>query len=191
MLSRQSPARSSIAAIALLLAAGTSHAGAREEVEAAMQKFLSAKSYHVQMRHDGPQPMETTVEFVAPDRYRMTSPMGTQTIVGDTMVMSMKGTTMRVPLPKGTLTQWRDPAQLEKHRDSLQIEGLGSATLDGKPARKYRMVNSNPPGESLMWIGADGYPRMVETTGQVQGKPVTTTLRYSRFDDPAITIPLP
>lgn len=191
MLPRQSPVRSSVAALALLLAAAAVQAGPREEVEAAMRKFLAAKSYHVQMRHDGPQPMATTLEFVAPDRYRMTSPMGTHTIVGDTMVMGTKGTTIRVPVPKGTLTQWRDPARLDRHRDTLQIEALGSAMLDGEPARKYRMVNRDPPGESVMWIGADGYPRMIETSSQVQGRPVTTTLRYSRFDDPTIAIPAP
>lgn len=187
MSSRQSV----LAAAALLLATCTVQAGAREEVEAAMRKFLAAKSYHVEMRHDGPQPMTTTVDFVAPDRYRMTSPMGTQTIVGDTMVMTMQGRTMRVPLPKGTLTQWRDPAQMEKYRDTLSIEGLGNTLLDGKPARKYRMVNSKPRSESLMWVGADGYPRQIEATGQAQGRSVTTTLRYSRFNDPSISIAVP
>ncbi|MDQ3494650.1 MAG: hypothetical protein M3485_03780 [Pseudomonadota bacterium] len=173
------------------MSAATAHAGAREEVEAAMQKFLAARSYHVEMQHDGPQPMTTTVDFVAPDRYRLSSPMGAQTIVGDTMVMTMQGRSMRVPLPKGTLTQWRDPAQMEKHRDTLSIEALGAAMLDGKPARKYRMMNSKPRSESLMWVGADGYPRRIEATAQMQGKPVTTTLRYSRFNDPAIKIAAP
>jgi outer membrane lipoprotein-sorting protein len=182
---------SALAAIVLLVSAATAQAGARAEVEAAMQKFLAAKSYHVEMRHDGPQPMVTTVDFVAPDRYRLTSPMGTQTIVGDTMVMTMQGKSMRVPLPKGTLTQWRDPAQMEKYRDTLSIEALGAAMLDGKPARKYRMVNSKPRSESLMWVGADGYPRQIEATAQAQGKPVTTTLRYSRFNDPTIKIAAP
>ncbi len=186
------PSRPSVLpALFLLLSAATAQAGAREEVGAAMQKFLAARSYHVEMQHDGTQPMTTTVDFVAPDRYRLTSPMGTQTIVGDTMVMTMQGRSMRVPLPKGTLTQWRDPAQMDKHRDTLSIEALGAAMLDGKPARKYRMVNSKPRSESLMWVGADGYPHRIEATAQMQGKPVTTTLRYSRFNDPTIKIAAP
>lgn len=158
------------AAVVLLLATCAVQAGPREEVEAAMRRFLAARSYHVEMRHDSAQPMTTTVDFVAPDRYRMTSPMGTQTILGDTMVMTMQGRTLRVPLPKGTLTQWRDPAQMEKYRDTLGVEALGNTLLDGKPARKYRMLNRQPRSESLLWVGVDGYPHKIEATGQAQGR---------------------
>lgn len=181
---------SAIAAV-LLVAACTAQAGAREDVEAATRKFLAARSYHVEMRHAGATPMVTTLDFVAPDRYRLTTPQGTQVIIGDTMHMAMGGRTMKLPLPKGTLAQWRDPAQTEKHRATLRVEDLGVDAIDGKPARKYRMVNSEPPTESLMWVGADGYPRRIQATTQAGGRKATTTLAYSRFNDPTIRIDAP
>jgi hypothetical protein len=175
----------------LLLAACAVHAGPREDVEAATRKFLAARSYHVEMRHEGGPLGTTTLEFVAPDRYRLRTPQGSQVIIGDTMYMRMDGRTMQVPLPRGVLTQWRDPAQLDKHRDTLVVEQLGAEAVAGKPARKYRMVNSKPRSESLMWIGADGYPRRIQAIARGQGKATTTTLDYSRFNDPGIRITAP
>ena len=37
-----------------------------------------------------------------------------------------------------------------------------------------------------MWVGSDGYPLQIRVDSNVQGKPVTTTIRYSRFNDPTI-----
>ena len=77
--------------LALLLANGIVHAGPKEQVTAAMQKFLSAKSYQASMRHEGAPPTSISMQFEAPDRYRMETPAGTQTIVGDTMYMQAGG----------------------------------------------------------------------------------------------------
>lgn len=176
---------------ALLLAACAAQAGPREDIEAATLKFLAARSYHVEMRHDGSAKAMTTLEFVAPDRYRLRTPQGTQVIIGDTMYVGTAGRTMQVPLPRGVLNRWRDPAQLKRHRDTLVVEALGVEPVRGQPARKYRMANSAPPSESLMWIGADGYPHRIQASGRANGRKATTTLDYSRFNDPEIRIQAP
>ncbi|MCA1714730.1 MAG: hypothetical protein LC715_06365 [Gammaproteobacteria bacterium] len=175
-----------------LLAGGHAIAGPKDEVKAAMDKFLAAKSYHATMAHSGAQAMTIETDFVAPDRYRMRMPMGTQYIIGDTMVMSIDGRSIKVPMGKGTLTQWRDPGNLAKSQATLTVTGLGSELLDGKPAKKYRMVNAQPqPSESTMWIGGNGYPLQIQVDGKAAGQTGTTTLRYSRFNDPTIRIELP
>lgn len=181
-----------VAALLLLLAGAGAFAGPKDEVKAALDKFVAARSYHVTMSHSGAQAMTTEADFVAPDRFRMTMPMGTQYIIGDTMYMNMQGRSMKVPMGKGTMTQWRDPANLAKHEATMTVKALGSEAIGGKPAKKYAMSNTQPqPSASTMWVGSDGYPLQIRVDSNVQGKPVTTTIRYSRFNDPTIRIEPP
>ena len=181
-----------IAAFLLLLASAGALAGPKDEVKAAFDKFLAASSYHVTMTHSGAQAMTTEADFVAPDRFRMKMPMGTQYIIGDTMYMDVQGRSMKVPMGKGTMTQWRDPANLAKYEATMTVKALGSEAVGGKPARKYETTNTQPqPGTSTMWVGSDGYPLQIQVSSNVQGKAVTTTIRYSRFNDPTIKVDPP
>lgn len=181
----------------LFIASTTAFAGAKEEVKAAMQKFAAAKSYHATMAHSGTNAMTSEVDFAAPDRMRMKMPMGTQVIIGDTMYMQMPadggmpGRVMKVPMPKGTFTQWRDPARLAENEATLVVQALGIELLDGKPARKYLTRDTKTPGESTLWIGASGYPLQVRVDSKHEGKPVSTTIRYSRINDPSIRVDAP
>jgi outer membrane lipoprotein-sorting protein len=168
----------------LLLASAAAVAGAREDIRASMDKMLAARSYHATMQVGGARPMTSEIDFVAPDRYRMSLPMGTQTIVGDRMMMSIGGHQMAVPLPKGTLTKWRDPANLDRNMATMTARALGVDMLDGHPAKKYRITNSQPqPSESTLWIGAGGYPLQIRVDGKDPA-----TIRYSRFNDPTLRI---
>lgn len=177
---------------AALLASAVAYAGPKDELKAAMAKFIAAKSYHVEMTHDGAKGMTTSADFEAPDRMRLQTPAGTQYLIGDTMHMTIDGRTMAVPLQKGMLTQWRDPANLAKHEKTMTVEALGNDSVGGKPAKKYRTRNTQPqPSTSTMWVGADGYPLQIQATSSAQGKTATTTIRYSRFNDPSIRIAPP
>ncbi len=174
------------------LVACSAHAGARDEVEASMQKFIAAKSYHASMTGNGPAGRSTELDFVAPDRYRMTTPMGTQYIIGDTMVLSVHGRSMRVPMPAGTLSQWHDPANLHKNAATTSFSALGPTLINGEPARKYRMTSTQSPDIStVMWIGVNGYPLQIEVSGLAAGKAFTTTVRYSRINDPSLRFESP
>lgn len=175
----------------LLLVAVNAAAGPKEEVIAAMDKALAARSYHVTMRHGGAQPMTTEADFVAPDRLRMKMPVGVQTVIGDTMYMEIQGRSMKVQVAKGTMTQWRDPANQARYQATMTVKALGNDTVDGKPAKKYQTSNTQPqPSSAIMWIGADGYPLQIEVSGG-KGKAATTTMRYSRYNDPTIRIDPP
>lgn len=163
-----------------------------DEVKASMDKFLKAKSFHAVMVMEGARGMTNEMDFVAPDRYRMKMPAGTQVIVGDTMYMQADGRSMKVPLPKGTLNQWRDPLKIEENKAGLSVEALGSDSVEGQAAKKYLVRNTQPErNEFTFWIGSDGLPLQLLHQGQAQGKPYSMTLRYSRFDDPSITIDPP
>jgi hypothetical protein len=163
-----------------------------DEMKASMDKFLKARSFHAVMDMQGAQNMAMEMDFVAPDRYRMKMPMGTQVIIGDTMHMQANGRSMKMPLPKGALAQWRDPLRIEESKAGMSVESLGDDTVDGKPAKKYLVRHTEPkPSEFTFWIDGDGLPLQLVSQGEAQGKPYSMTLRYTRFDDPSIVIDAP
>src|SRR5690606_31027386 len=145
----------------------------RAEVEAAMRKFIAARSYHASMHVDGGADgsMTNELDFVAPDRYRLVMPrLGTQVIIGDTMYMQVQGQSMKMPLPEGTLGQWRDPARLEADRAGTAVRALGREAVDGTPARKYLVHHAKPePVDVTMWIGDDDLPLQIQVAGTAQG----------------------
>lgn len=183
-----------VSVMLLAAAAGTAWAGPKEEMKAVSVKFLALRSYHVVLENSDKRVPKTEMDFVAPDRYRMQmAPMGTQIVIGDTMYMNIDGRSMRIPMPKGTMTQWRETDRAMREVDKAQVEALGSEAVNGKPAKKYRMTQSSggTPTTTLMWVGADGYPLRIETNGKAGGRASTTTITYSRFNDPSIRIDVP
>jgi outer membrane lipoprotein-sorting protein len=179
--------------LALVALGGIAHAGPKEDVTAAMQKLLAARSWHATMKVSGAQSMTNELDFVAPDRFRIAiEGLGTQYIIGDTMVMTMQGKTMRVPLQKDMLGQYRDPARLREHNATMTVQALGKDVVAGKPARKYRVRNPKDGDlDVLMWIGGNGYPIQIQVDGKAQGQASTTLIRYSRFNDPTIRVSAP
>ncbi len=174
-----------------LFAATAAWASPKEDLKALSVKFLALRSYHVSMENSDKRMPKMDMDFVAPNRYRMRMPMGTQYVIGDTMYMSIDGRTMRVPMPKGTVSQWREADRCFREIDKMQVEALGVETLNGKPAKKYRMTQNTgkTPTSSILWVAADGYPAKIQTTGGHGG--TTMTIHYSRFNDPAIRIEPP
>ncbi|MEO8364973.1 MAG: hypothetical protein ABI538_02080 [Pseudoxanthomonas sp.] len=167
-------------------------ASPEDDVKASMYKLLKIRTYHAVRIMEGARGMNSEVDFVAPDRFRMKMPVGTQVIIGDTMYMQASGKTMKVPLPKGTLSQWRDPLKIEESQAGMSVEALGSDSVEGQAAKKYVVRHTQPkPGEFTYWIGDNGLPLQLVQQGEAQGKPYTMTMRYSRFDDPAIVIDAP
>lgn len=183
----------SLLCLAVTLSPVAVWAGPREEVTASIDKFLAARSFHATMSSTGERPISNDIDYVAPGRYRMRmAGAGEQTIVGDTMYLNVGGRSMKVPLPKGTLSQWRDPARLAENAKTMSVTALGSESLGGVATRKYRVDHSQPqPSTMTLWVGGNGYPVQIVTSAQARGKPVVTTIRYSRFDDPGIKVDVP
>ncbi len=176
-----------------LLAAAAAWAGPKEDLKALSVKFLALRSYHVTMTNSDKRVPRMEVDFVAPNRYRMQMPMGTQYMIGDVMYMTIDGRTMRVPMPKGTVSHWRETDRSFREIDKMRIEALGVETLNGKSMKKYRMTQTtgSPPTSTLLWVAPNGYPAKVETTGNAGKGASTMTIVYSRFNDPAIRIEPP
>lgn len=166
---------------------------ARDEMSKAMDAFLTVRSFHAQMTTSTSKgDMTMDMDFAAPDRFRMKTPMGTQYVIGDTMYMTMNGRTMKMALPKGQITNYRDPAQLEANKATMTVEALGNDTVDGQRARKFLIRNTQPrPSESTIWISGEGYPLKMEIDGSEGNQSVRMTVRYSRFNDPSIRIDPP
>ena len=169
---------------------------ARDAVLAAMRKFAALKRYHATMtvvERPGAKPVTSEMDFVAPDRFRVTMPgTGNQVVIGDTMYMQAKGRTMQVPLPAGTLAKWRDPASLAAAADGMSAEEAGRAMVAGQPSRKYIVRQTKPvKAESTLWIGPKDLPIRIETGPGADGKSGQVSIRYARYDDPTITIEPP
>lgn len=178
------------AGAAALLFAATATASPRDDVTRAVAKLADASSYVIHI--DAPQSGaagQIEMQHVAPDRYRMMIPGApAQTIIGNQVYMEMGGRVMRVPLPAGTLDQMRDQAHIRETQDNARIEAAGSDVLDGTPANKYRIIHPDQPGtEVMLWVDSNGWPRQM----QVDGGEGSATMRYSRFNDPSLTIQAP
>ena len=167
----------------------------REAVIASMHKLMDATSYHVSMQMEGGPKgmMNNQVDFVAPDRFRMEmAGVGTQVIVGDTMYMSMQGRSMKMPMPKGTTNQWRNPGNFKEAETSMTAESMGSDAVDGINTQKYSVRQTVPSAvEYTLWIGPDGMPLQMRMNTNGNSAPITTTMRYSRINDPTLSIDAP
>lgn len=190
------PSRTAVlrfAFVAAFLVSSAALAGPKEDMVAMSKKFLSLRSYHVTLINSDKRVPKTEMDFVAPDRYRIDMPpMGEQHMIGDTLYMTVDGRSMRMPMPKGMMTQWREPTRVFREVEKMQVEALGADTVNGKPTKKYRFTQTGATAVStLMWVGADGYPVKMETTGGVGKRASTVTVFYSRYNDPSIKIDLP
>lgn len=171
-------------------------ADARGELIASLGAFKDIRSYHASMQVEAQgTTMLTELDFVAPDRFRMTMPggLGTQTIIGDTMYMQAGGQVVRSKMPAGMTDKWRDPGQLEGAHDDIVVQALGPAMLDGKPVRKFLLhqPSADTPADITMWVGADGLPLQVQAVVTDPGKAGSSLIRYSRYNDPSIEITPP
>lgn len=161
----------------------------------ASRRFASLRSFHAEMTLHGAQAgqvVRSGMDFVAPDRYRLETPAGVQTIIGDTFFLHAEGRMQQVPLPAGTLEQWRSPLPSEARLQDLRVEDRGPADIDGTATRVYRIDGPAGSGETLQyWIGGDGLPRQIQRDGFNKQQPYRITLRYSRLNDPSLQVPPP
>ncbi|AWH54844.1 hypothetical protein C1924_17465 [Stenotrophomonas sp. ESTM1D_MKCIP4_1] len=162
-----------------------------QAVLAASERLAGLRSFHAELDLQGAaQPVRSAMDFVAPDRFRVQTPAGPQTIIGDTMFLQADGAIQQVPTPPGLMEQWRNPLPTGAPAAELQAEDLGRQSLDGVDTRHYRLLGA--AGERLeYWVDDQGLPRQIVRSGSNQGRPYQLRLRYSRFNDPALRIERP
>jgi len=166
-----------------------------QAILAASQRFTSLRSFHADMTLHGAQAGQVTqasLDFVAPDRYRIQGVAGTQVVIGDTFFLQAGDRIEQLPVQSGLLDQWRNPLPAEATLAEHQVEDRGVASLDGETVRHFLVHGPERSGETLQyWLGADGWPRQVQRDGYNKGEPYRLTLRYSRLNDPTLQVSVP
>jgi outer membrane lipoprotein-sorting protein len=185
-----------IAAAVLCLAfAGAALADPRQDLHTAYLKMQALKSYKATMVDQGSRKTVSVVEFQAPDRLRMTMDGGMTTIVvGDTMYMTVNGRSMVVPMPKGTLSKYRNEESLREIEKGALVTNEGPSMVGGQPAQTYRFstVSNGQPSSSLVWVSlTTGLVLQVETLSNKGNKAARMRILYSDFNSPAIRISKP
>ena len=168
---------------------------AKGEVLAALDKLKALRRYRMtMMRGDGQtSPTTTTVDYVAPDRYRMEATgIPVQVAVGDTLYLTDAGGTRTSPAPADSIAQWRDPSGLLAAGQDFTAEKGPRRFVFAMPASEYKLHVTKPVASNMsVWIGPKGLPIKLESQGLLSGKLVTTAIRYSHFDSEDIKIDPP
>ncbi|RRU11215.1 hypothetical protein [Stenotrophomonas sp. 278] len=167
-------------------------ADAAQAVLEASQRFGQLRSFQARLQLKGPRTLEAGMTFVAPDRYRLETEAGAQTIIDGTFFLQQAGEVRQIPVPPEMLAQWRSPIPADAVAAELQVEDLGPETVAGQATRKYRVRHASAaPDGMLYWINAEGLPVRIERQGQTNGQPFQATVSYSRFNDPTLQVALP
>lgn len=171
-------------------------ASAKDAFRSNMDAFAQARSYHATMSMaGGPMgEMKSDMDYVAPDRYRMTMTMGGQPMevimIGGDSYLKMGGNWTKNPGPPQETPKWDQ--ELKKSLDAAVVQDLGEEALNGVQTRKYQVKLTEPaPTDTTTWFGPDGLPVQVVTSVPANGQTMTSTITYSRYNDPAITIEAP
>jgi len=185
-----------LAALALGLACSAAGAAPKDELHAAFAKFLQAKSFRASVTDVKNGGVVSTMEFVAPDRYRIKPAKGPQSlVVGDTMYIDMNGKLTPMPVPGigEKVAQYRNKDFLAEVESGMTVQALGDDTVDGEAAKVYAYTVTKPvKSDAKTWISQkSGLPIQIESTGTFMGHTATTRVRYSGFDDPSIHIDAP
>ena len=185
-----------LAALALGLACSAAGAAPKDELHAAFAKFLQAKSFRASVTDVKNGGVVSTMEFVAPDRYRIKPAKGPQSlVVGDTMYLDMNGKLTPMPVPGigEKVAQYRNKDFLAEVESGMTVQALGDETVDGEAAKVYAYTVTKPlKSDAKTWISQkSGLPIQIESTGTFMGHTATTRVRYSGFDDPSIHIDAP
>jgi outer membrane lipoprotein-sorting protein len=188
------PAAARIFAGLLALAfAGHAAADARSEVHAAFLKNLGAKAYRSTITDLATGQQVSTVEFQAPDRYRISANGMNSVIANGKMYMTVNGKAMAMALPPGTLEKFRSDAAWKQMESETLISNAGAGVIGGEPALKYHWITSGKhPSTGDVWVSRKtGYVVQVETSEAKGSKMGAVRVAYGAFDSGAIRIAPP
>ena len=186
----------SACALVAVLAAPLAGAAPKDELHEAFVKFLAARSFHAEVANVKTGEALSSMDFVAPDRYRVQPSKGpAQVIVGDTIYMDLNGklTPMPVPGMAKMVAQYRNPEFAREIENGMSVQALPADSVDGESARVYAYTVTQPmKADAKAWVSTkSGLPIQVESTGSFMGHASTTRVRYSRFGDASIHVDAP
>ena len=177
----------------LALVPGVALADAKTELAVAFDKLLDAPSFRASMSDAGSGEKYVDMEFQAPDRYRIVNAQGgpTMVVVGDQAQMDIGGRMMTVPVPVNSIVSaYRNEESMRKQRETMVVEALPDATLDGEAAKVYRYSTQHPkPATATALVGAGDTLLQLEVDGGAAGRGKVVRVRYRDIGSSAIRIP--
>ena len=160
------------------------------DIQKMADRFLSLRSFTARMEGTGTIPVNSELEFLAPDRFRFrhfgdAGKTGEMIVIGKTTYLNASGNwqkmdvALSVPNMRETFT--RDG--LKRFKD---VKYVGEEAMGGKIAHHYRYLGEMPGAgktyKSDIWVdGADGTPIKISTvydTGDL--KTMNITYDYSK-----------
>lgn len=182
---------SMLACVAALATAAPS-----DELHAAFEKALAAKSFRATVIDQKKGEPLSQMSYVAPDRYRIDTQGRVSLIIGDQMYMDLGGGRMQaVPVPGvgKIIAQYRNPQTLREIEAGMQVQYVGEDRIDGEAARVYAYATTKPArSEAKAWISVgSGLPLQIESSGSAMGRSSVVRLRYQGWNDGTIHIDAP
>lgn len=161
---------------------GIARADAYADLQAMRNAFNAARSWHAEEKM--PDGRTVTVDYAAPDRWRIVNPAMTELVIGSDIYMVRNGKTTKMPSFSGGMVQKTlDAFRFQSYDADVKSSArdLGMKMIDGKPAHAYSYTTKGTP--VTMYVGMNHLPMQ----SQVQMKGGTMTISYSGWNS-AISI---
>lgn len=174
-----------------ILLAGQVHADEKQALMDAMIKSFDSGSFRVRMTDDGRRTQLTTMEFQAPDRFRIVTDETEIIAVGGTAYMVMGGRTIQVPMNIGNLIEgFRLDEEIRKAEDKITITAVADDAINGEDVIRYEFTDDREKGDNRAWVSkSTGYlVRMAQTSGSGR-RQKTTTMDYEDFGNVEVKAP--
>lgn len=156
---------------------GIARADAYGDLEAMRNAFNATRSWHaVEKMPDG---RTVTVDYSAPDRWRIVNPAMTEIVVGSDIYMVRNGKTTKMPSFLGGMVQRTlDAFRFQSYDADVKASArdLGMKMVNGKPAHAYSYTTKGTP--VTMYVGSNRLP----IASEVQMKGGTMTISYSGWN---------
>ena len=169
---------------------------AKADIEKLADRFMTVKSFRATMKGEGSTPMQTDLEFVSPDRYRIkTGNMMDMIIIGKTTYMKIGDKWQKMPSELDTaISDMQTTFNKEGMKWVNDVKYTGDDTVDGKSAYVYTYHAKGPEqigeNESKLWIAkSDGLPLKVEAVYK-SGTMKSMTIEYDYKTPVSIEPPL-
>lgn len=143
----------------------------RADIERMADRFLSQKAFRTKMTGTGESPLKMEAEYSAPDRFRVKTSNGAETvIIGKDVYLKVGDKWQKMPGDIGSSVPDLRKSFDEQSRKWLSdVKYIGEETVNGKPSLVYQYHNKGPGGvgenDSKVWIAkSDGLPVKIEAT---------------------------
>jgi hypothetical protein len=161
-----------------LLVPAVVFAGAYDDLLRVQAAFQSASSWHADEHFSNGRTV--TVDYVAPDRWRIQpSPGITELVIGNDVYMVRNGHASKLPFGGAMIRGIIQHVGFSASDDIRQsATDLGTQALNGQSVHVYSYTTRGTP--VTLYVGANWLP----VQSIVQDKNLTTTITYSQYNAP-------